>query len=234
MSDTGNQNVHFERVAFYGRRWADYMGFLHLDEAMLAGKRVLDVAAGTSSFAVEAAERGVEVSAIDPLYALEPDAARVRAEEDFAMVMQAIVDKPDYLANTTYATLEDLKAARWAAAERFLIDYREQWGEARYRPLSLPELPFADGEFDYAFCGHFLFLFADRLEHDFHRDALLELSRVAKEVRVYPLFDTTGTTYPRLDKLRGELEARGRRTEKVPVNYSVISGECALLRITRQ
>ena len=70
---------------------------------------------------------------------------------------------------------------------------------ARYVDASLPGLPFPDGRFDLVLSSHFLFTYADRLDLEFHRAALLELHRVARrKVRVFPLLEQSGRSIPAL------------------------------------
>src|SRR3546814_2865359 len=69
---------------------------------------------------------------------------------------------------------------RCEALDIFLDDFAAMGG-ARYVPLGLPYLPVADSAFDLALVSHFLFLYGDDLDSDFHIAALRELLRVARE-----------------------------------------------------
>ena len=51
----------------------------------------------------------------------------------------------------------------------------------------LPTLPFADRSFDLALSSHFLFLYTEQFDESFHRSSIVEMCRVADEVRVFPL-----------------------------------------------
>ncbi|MCL4261960.1 MAG: hypothetical protein KJ069_02025 [Anaerolineae bacterium] len=62
---------------------------------------------------------------------------------------------------------------------RFLQDYEAGKADGRYQPISLPHLPFADGEFGLALCSHFLFLYSEQVSLDFHITAVREMVRVA-------------------------------------------------------
>src|SRR5215469_1021562 len=68
-------------------------------------------------------------------------------------------------------------------------DYPAGKAEGRYVDAQLPTLPFADQSFDHALCSHFLFLFlySAQLGEKFHRAAMLEMCRIARESRVFPL-----------------------------------------------
>jgi ubiquinone/menaquinone biosynthesis C-methylase UbiE len=74
---------------------------------------------------------------------------------------------------------------RRRAREAFTDDYQHHPGG--YVPGSLPNLPFSDRCFDLALCSHFLFTWSDVFDEAWHETSLLELSRVAAEVRVFPL-----------------------------------------------
>ena len=78
--------------------------------------------------------------------------------------------------------------------EVFLRDFERGKTEGRYLPQELPKLPFADGEFDLALCSHLLFTYSGQLSADFHAQAVMEMCRVAKEVRIFPLARPRGPT----------------------------------------
>ena len=69
----------------------------------------------------------------------------------------------------------------------FLDDYETGRQGGRYVFSELPSLPFVDKAFDLALCSHFLFLYTDQLTEKFHVDSVMELCRVAREVRIFPL-----------------------------------------------
>ncbi|WOO39510.1 hypothetical protein [Rubellicoccus peritrichatus] len=226
--------VHFDHIAFFGRRLKEYECFFNFSTSDYSNKQILDVAAGTSSFASEASIFGAKVTAIDPCYALDPTAAHTRAKEDFDMVMASIRGKQDYLVKTTFKSLEELAEMRWGATEKFLVDYKAQYQSGRYLAETLPKLSFEDNTFDLALCGHFLFLFSDRLDYAFHRDSLIELCRVARDVRLYPLVGTDTKEYPQLKELRSELLDQGIESRMIDVDYAVIQGSGTLLQLTHK
>ena len=82
--------------------------------------------------------------------------------------------------------LDALRAQREKAYRGFVADYR-QHGHARYIETEFPNSRFADGQFDLALVSHFLFLDDEQLDYDFHKHTLLELLRIAREVRLFPL-----------------------------------------------
>ncbi len=72
------------------------------------------------------------------------------------------------------------------AMEEFLRDFEQGQDEGRYLRCELPQLPLADGQFDLALCSHLLFTYSGQLSCEFHCQAILEMCRVAGEVRVFP------------------------------------------------
>ncbi|MGI5130992.1 hypothetical protein ACQEVB_29595 [Pseudonocardia sp. CA-107938] len=176
---------------------------------------VLDCCAGGASFAAETAG----VVAVDPTY------ARGRAEladgvrtglVDGDRMIAAHADRFDW---SWYGDRAARASMRTAAAAAFLADLADRPG--RYVAGALPHLPLATGSVDLALCSHLLFTWADRFDEHWHRAALVELARVARqEVRVYPLvLQGSGEPVPFLDALRADLDAAGLPSELRPVPY---------------
>jgi len=89
--------------------------------------------------------------------------------------------------------------------EAFLADYDAGKRNGRYVDEELPALPFPDESFDLAVCSHFLFLYSEHLPEVFHRSSILELCRVAAEVRIFPLIALGGGPSPHLPRIVDEL-----------------------------
>lgn len=68
----------------------------------------------------------------------------------------------------------------------------------RCAPETNGVLPFADFAFDIALCPDFLFTDAENQSIDFHLQQILELARVAKDVRIFPLTNHIGMPSPLL------------------------------------
>lgn len=117
------------------------------------------------------------------------------------------------------------------AMNHFLSDYESGEREGRYQPYSLPHLPYGDKEFDMALCSHFLFLFSN-LGLNFHVAAILEMLRVAKEVRIFPLVDLNGQKSSILESVLAQLSLRGHRTEIEKVPYRFQRNADHMLQIT--
>jgi hypothetical protein len=97
----------------------------------------------------------------------------------------------------------------------------------------LPSLPFADDSFGLALCSHFLFLYGEQLDLEFHIGSLVELLRVASEVRVFPLLELGGFRSRHLRPVIDALNRRDCRAEIVSVPYEFQKGGDEML-VARQ
>jgi len=105
--------------------------------------------------------------------------------------------------------------------------------EGRYLVAALPKLPFNNGEFDLALCSHLLFLYSAQLSADFHLASMLEMLRVAQEVRVFPLLDLDLQRSVHLDPVIAELRSANFYAEIVDVPYIFQKGGGQMLRVVR-
>jgi hypothetical protein len=172
------------------RSFREYEAMFSLRDGDLDG-RVLDCPGGASSFSYEASELGVRVTAVDPVYAMSTSALQelVMSQPDRGNAHTA-AGRDRYVWDF-YGDIKNHRALRKRSASLFSRDVEVH--PERYLPAGLPILPFADCQFDLVLSSHFLFTYADRLDHEFHYRALVELHRVSRrEVRVFPLLDQGG------------------------------------------
>ncbi len=166
-----------------------------LTDADLRG-RILGCGDGPAAFNAEAARRGVRVTSCDPLYAFSADQIRERIAATAEDILEQTKRNRDEFVWDQITSLEHLQRLRMSAMEDFLADYDAGRSEGRYITAGAPSLPFPDGSFDLAICSHFLFLYSEQLGAQFHKDAILELCRVAGEVRIFPILALGGAVSP--------------------------------------
>jgi SAM-dependent methyltransferase len=124
-----------------------------------------------------------------------------------------------------YGDMDRHRAMREASLARFSADYTSHFGSERYTGASLPALPFADERFELVLCSHFLFLYGDQFDYEFHEQAVLELLRVCRpggEVRNYPLVTLAFQPYPQLDELLAAAARTGASIRLMPTNLPFI------------
>jgi hypothetical protein len=98
----------------------------------------------------------------------------------------------------------------------------------------LPDLPFNDEAFDLTLSAHFLFMYSDRLDYDFHLKTVKELMRVTRgELRIFPLVDLSCKRYEHLERLIADLVREGFAAEEIEVPYEFQKGAKQMLKIRR-
>src|SRR5438045_1151566 len=170
----------------WGRSLDEYRRMFRLENGDLASG-VLDCGGGPASFVAELSATGCRAVAVDPIYAFSGSEIEARFEAVAESMITQVRTTPEDWTWSYHRNPDDLLANRRAAMESFLADYEGGLTEHRYVVGALPSLPFASDSFGLALCSHLLFLYSDLLSEDFHINAVRELCRVAREVRVFPL-----------------------------------------------
>jgi hypothetical protein len=234
MSSFSNPpSLQLPSVAFFGRTFDEYSHCLGFDGSALRGRRVLDVAAGPSSFTVEARTRGADSIAVDPLYGCTHEALTAHVLLDYDRMFREMRRVESLLTYQYFPSFAAAEASRRAAATRFLADYEDGFVQGRYVGGALPRLPFPDGAFDLTLCAHFLFLYAARFDYAFHLAACRELVRVtAGEVRIHPVCGLGGQPYPELARLQADLRETGIASRVIPVDFKFFTGTDTTLVLT--
>jgi hypothetical protein len=217
----------------WGRSFDEYRRMFALTDEELR-LHILGCADGPASFNAELSARGGCVVSCDPLYRFSAGEIRARVDATAPQLIAMAAERREAFVWREIASPEELGRVRRAAMDRFLADYDAGLAEGRYVDAALPALPFADDSFELALCSHFLLLYSEQFSREFHRDALIELCRVAAEVRVFPLLDLSGERSRHLDTLLAELLAAGfnAKLEKVP--YEFQRGGDEMLRIRKR
>lgn len=149
--------------------------------------RILGCADGPAAFNAVATRRGTRVVSVDPLYGSPADGIAARIDATRGSVIDQLRQHRADFCWDRIGSVDALWDERRGAMETFLGDYEADRHRQRYVEAALPDLPFPDDAFDLALCSHFLFLYSDHLGLEFHESALIELCRLASDVRIFPL-----------------------------------------------
>jgi hypothetical protein len=225
-------SMRLEQVVPWGRSMDEYVRMFDLTESEQMS-RIVGVGDGPASFNVELNERGGQVISCDPLYAFSADQIRSRVQATHDHLVAAARKNADLFTWGHLKSPEDMGCARLAAMEQFLADFPAGLREFRYFAAALPRLPFPDLEFQLALCSHLLFLYSENLSYDFHLQGVLEMARVAAEVRIFPLLMLGNSASPHLPALREELARRGYFHEVRTVPYEFQKGGNQMLVVRR-
>jgi hypothetical protein len=224
--------IHLEQVVPWGRSRWEYVHMFDLSDADLASKRILGVGDGPASFNAEMHATGRRVVSCDPIYVFTGPQIRSRVETMRDRMVEYARQHRDTFTWRHIDSPEAMGAVRLAAMERFLVDYESGRRDGRYVAAGLPKLPFADDAFDLALCSHLLFLYAEQLSLEFHVQGVIEMARVAREVRIFPLLALGNVPSPHVEPVREELSRRGYANEvrKVPYEFQKGGDEMMVVR----
>jgi hypothetical protein len=229
-----NDRLDIDRVVFVGRTLSEYKEFLDLDIVSLKGSKVLDCPSGPSSFVAEANRMGIKAVGCDSFYDLPLEQLVSKGSKDILHVIERLSEKMHLFKWDYYSSVEEVKESRTRALKLFEEDFQIGLKEERYVRASLPVLPFSDSSFELVLSAHFLFIYDDKLDYEFHLDSILELSRVcSREVRIYPLQSMDARIYPYMGKLIIDLKQRGLDARIVEVGFEFLRGSNFLLQIKR-
>ena len=204
----------------WGRSLDEYRRMFRLTDKDLSG-RILGCADGPASFNAAMHRLGRRVVSCDPLYRYAASEIRARIDAVYAKLVETAARERHRFVWDVIRSPEELGRVRLAAMREFLADYEGGRRAGRAVAAGLPQLPFADGSFDLALCSHFLFLYSNELPLDYHRRSVLELCRVSREVRIFPLLDMNGKPSDHVGPVLDELRRRGldARVERVPYEF---------------
>lgn len=215
----------------WGRSFDEYQRMFALSDDDL-GKKIVGCGDGPASFNAEMNQRGHRVISCDPLYQFTAEDIRRRIQVTYPQILAWAKRKHSAFVWDTTRSPGELGRIRMEAMERFLADFEEGKAQGRYVIAALPNLPFADQQFDLALCSHFLFLYSEQLPLQVHIDSILEMARIAREVRVFPLLNLSNRRSCHLDAVVTVLAQRDLKAVIEPVPYEVQRGGNEMLRIT--
>ena len=217
-------------VVPWGRSFEEYAAMFALGNGEL-NQRILGCGDGPAAFNAVASRHGHKVISADPLYRFSEAEILARIEETAETIAEQTRLNAGEFVWTHFRSVDELIETRMNAMREFLADFTEGKRAGRYVDAALPKLPFADGSFDVALCSHFLFLYSEQNDLQFHIDSLLDLRRVSREVRVFPLLELGSVPSRHLDGVIRELERRGYRAERVRVAYEFQKNGNEMLRV---
>jgi hypothetical protein len=219
-----------ETVVPWGRSYEEYERMFALSARDLRG-RILGCADGPAAFNAVATRRGTPVVSVDPLYRWSAADISGRIEATRDTVLEQTRRNYGEFRWERITSVEALWEERRDAMDTFLADYEAGRQRQRYIDAALPDLPFPDDAFDLALCSHFLFLYSEHLGLDFHESALIELSRLAPDVRVFPLLALGGRPSPLVEPVVAFCRQRGWRVTLERVPYEFQKGGHTMMRV---
>ncbi|MBX3422029.1 MAG: hypothetical protein KF752_10800 [Pirellulaceae bacterium] len=220
-------------VVPFGRSLDEYQCMFELSATDL-DKSIVSLADGPASFNAEMFALGRRVVSVDPLYSFD----RADIERQFYCVVDDIILQiKRTLADwvwTYHASPDHLRESRIQTLGRFLDDFDLGRSQGRYVVGQLPNTQLPDNSFQLALCSHFLFLYADHFPYEFHRAAVLEMLRLAPEVRIFPLLTLMLEPSSYVPRLIDEMQASGYECCVRTVTYQLQRGGNQMLCVKKR
>jgi SAM-dependent methyltransferase len=211
------------QVVPWGRSYDEYVSMFSLSEEDHR-KRILGCGDGPAGFNAEITLRGGHVISVDPIYQFSANEIKKRIQNTYETVLEQTKKNKDEFTWKAIKDVDALGEIRMKAMTHFLEDYPQGRAQGRYIAGSLPNLPFVDKSFDLALCSHFLFLYSGHFDMEFHFQSIVELCRVAHEVRIFPLLELGARKARDLDKAMEELVGCGYECTIQKVGYEFQKG----------
>jgi len=226
-------SLTYETIVPWGRSFDEYRRMFALSEQDLE-RRILGCGDGPASFNTQLTARGGSVVSCDPLYQFSAQQIKQRIEASYRTVMEQTGQNQDKYVWQSIPSLDELGRIRMSAMRDFLADYERGKRAGRYVGGEAPSLPFAPDAFDLALSSHFLFPYTDNLSLEFHQRAILDMLRVAQEVRIFPLLTYNAETSPYLEPVVEGLEEAGYKVSIEAVPYEFQKGGNEMMMVGKE
>jgi hypothetical protein len=224
--------MQLEQVVPFGRSLDEYIHMFNLTDRELQTK-ILSVGDGPASFNAEGTELGYSIKSIDPLYVFDAEQIRDRFYAVIDNIISQIEQTPKDWIWTYHRSPQDLRQNRERVTQRFCKDYENGKAQGRYEVGEMPRLKYHDQAYDLGLSSHFLFLYSDQLDEQFHWHSICEMLRICQEVRIFPLMTLMLQRSPHLDPIVDRLKSLGYLCEIQVVPYQLQRGGNEMLKITR-
>ncbi|MDA3818516.1 MAG: hypothetical protein PF486_14130 [Prolixibacteraceae bacterium] len=219
--------IDYKNIIPWGRSYTEYVNMFHLSPGFLS-KKVLGCGDGPAAFNAIANAFGGHVVSADPIFKLSKKEIEAQINNSFSEVINQTRANMEQFNWEQFGSLEGLGKIRMKSMKQFLNDYEEGKEEGRYIEASLPDLPFDDNTFDIALSSHFLLLYSELLDLDFHLRAIDEMLRISKEVRIFPIIDLNS----KLSEHMPSILEKYPDHELLTVNYEFQKGGNQMLKIS--
>jgi hypothetical protein len=223
--------LKLENVVPWGRNLEEYQNMFQLSKEDLQSK-ILGCGDGPSSFNFEATKQNANITSIDPIYQFTRDEIQQRIDETSSVVSEQLKQNQNDYIWKNIKSVDELIEIRLRAMNDFINDYEDGKKQNRYIHNELPKLVFENESFDLVLSSHFLFLYSEHFDLQFHRDSILEMCRVSKkEVRIFPLLNLKNEKSEYLEPILKILNDRGFETKIITTNYEFQEGANEMLTI---
>jgi hypothetical protein len=221
-----------DKVVPFGRSMDEYVKMFNLTDTDL-NKKIIGIGDGPASFNAEMTRLGNSVVSVDPLYQFSGDEIFQRFQEVVDNIINQVKATPNDWVWSYHKSADDLRDNRVKVIQQFIADYEIGKKNHRYQIGELPKLAYQNQEFDMALCSHFLFLYSEQFDYKFHLNSVIEMLRVAKEIRIFPLITLMLQPSQHLDGIIKYCMTKGYKIEIEKVEYELQLGGNSMLKISQ-
>jgi len=223
--------LKLENIVPWGRNLEEYQKMFLLSASNLKSK-ILGCGDGPSSFNQELNIKGINHISVDPIYQFSKEEIQQRIEDTSIIVSEQLrLNRADFIWNDI-KDVDELVKIRLSAMNTFLQDFEKGKQEGRYIYEELPKLSFEKNSFDLVLSSHFLFLYSDNFDLEFHKKSILQMCEVSKdEVRIFPIVDLKNKKSKHLEPMIKILNEKGYETQIVKTSYEFQKGANKMLKI---
>jgi len=225
-----DKKLDLKDIVLIGRTFDEYYKMFNL-RSIDKKEKILDVASGVSSFSAEAIAMGYHVTASDRIYCLSAEEIEKKCAEDLESVMGKLPEIKDLYKWEFFRDIEELREQRRKAYKSFIEDYKHNLNRV-YVSTEYPENKFKDKQFDIALISHFLFMYDEHLNYEFHKQTIKEIMRItSKEIRIFPLVNLKGEKSLLVEELMKDEEFANNKIKVIKVEYEFVKGGNEMLVI---
>ena len=223
--------MKLENVVPWGRNLEEYKNmFLLLNQDLKS--KILGCGDGPSSFNFEITKLNGNITSIDPIYQFTKNEIQQRIDDTSSIVSEQLKQNQKDFVWKNIKSVDELIDTRLTAMSNFIKDYENGKSEKRYIHQELPKLSFENDSFDLVLSSHFLFLYSEHFDLQFHIDSIFEMCRVSKkEVRIFPLLNLKNEKSEYLEPVLKILNDRGFETKIIKSDYEFQKGANEMLTI---
>lgn len=221
------------KLVLWGQGVKEYQAMFDLAETAFDAS-ILEYGCGPTAVNAALHLRSQKIVSCDALFALPLPQLKEEVARLFERRVKELRADQYQLDSSAYGGLDAFIEARQAGCHMFFDDFVDGIKEGRYLASSLP-LPFAEGTFQYALSSHYFFTNVSQEEHQSavaqHVDAIKALSRVAHEIRIFPIINRAGEASSLLGPVLLALQQANYGVEVREVPFSLYPKGNAMLRV---
>ncbi|GIM29101.1 hypothetical protein CPJCM30710_17670 [Clostridium polyendosporum] len=226
-----SRKLELKDIVLIGRTFDEYYKMFGISSIDGKKEKILDVASGVSSFCAEANSKGYNVTASDRIYCFSAEEIEGKCIKDLELTIKNLSDVKDLYRWELYKDIEDLKKQRKKAYTRFIEDFKRK-RDTIYIETEYPKSNFKDKQFTVSLISHFLFMYDEHLDYEFHKQTIKEIIRItSKEIRIFPIVNLKGEKSMFVNKLMSDDNFTMYKMQIVKVNYEFIKGGNEMLII---